>query len=141
MEVWDTSALIAATRDPSADGHLSDALAEDAVAITEAILLEYLNGARNLGEYVRFETALRSTRILATESSAWERALSVHRRLAATGPGHQRSVRLVDLLVAAVAEANGLAVVHIDEDYERIASITGQATRRLTQTDSRARLP
>jgi predicted nucleic acid-binding protein len=40
-------------------------------------------------------------------------------------------VRLVDLIVAAVAEAAGYLVVHVDEDYQRIAAITGQATRRL----------
>jgi predicted nucleic acid-binding protein len=49
--------------------------------------------------------------------------------LAASGPGHQRSVSLPDLVIAAVAERHGAALVHYDEDYERIAALTGQAAR------------
>ena len=130
-EVWDTSALIVAARDPAIGRVLADALADDTVAITEPILLEYLNGARQLAEYDLFESRLRAARVLETTPADWGRALGVHRSLAALGAGHQRSVRLVDLIIAAVAERLGHAVVHVDEDYERIASITGQPTRRL----------
>jgi predicted nucleic acid-binding protein len=38
---------------------------------------------------------------------------------------------LVDLVIAAVAESNGYRLVHLDADYERIATLTGQPTRRL----------
>lgn len=132
IEVWDTSALILAARSPATAGRrLADALGDDEVALTEPILLEYLNGARNMAEYDRFDQALRAGRLLATDEGAWQRALEVHRQLAESGPGHQRSVRLVDLIIAAVAEANGFPIVHVDADYERIASITGQPTRRL----------
>lgn len=131
IELWDTSALIVAARDPAAAGVLAEALADDAVAITEPILLEYLNGARNLAEYDAFDLRLRAARVLDTTPADWRRALEVHRRLAASGAGHQRSVRLVDLIVAAVAEGAGYAIVHVDEDYERIATLTNQATRRL----------
>ena len=130
-EVWDTSALIVAAREPDAARLLSDALADDTVALTDPILIEYLNGARQLAEYDLFENRLRAAQVLDTTPTDWHRALAVHRSLAALGPGHQRSVRLVDLIVAAVAERFGYPVVHVDEDYERIASITGQATRRL----------
>ena len=136
MELWDTSALILAARDPAIGADLGDALAVDAVAITEPILLEYLNGARNLGEYDRFATALRAAEVLETTPAAWQRALEVHRLLAASGAGHQRSVRLVDLIIAAVAERHGLPIVHIDEDYERIAGFTKQATRRVAPAPS-----
>jgi hypothetical protein len=129
IEVWDTSALILAARDPRVASLLGEALAGDEVAITEPILLEYLNGARNSVEYGRFDQALRAARLLSTTPADWERALSVHRGLAASGPGHQRSVRLVDLIVAAAAERHGFPVAHCDRDYERISSITGQPTR------------
>ena len=131
IEIWDTSALIAAARDPATARVLGDALAADTVAITEPILLEYLNGARNLTECDAFDMRLRAARVIDTTPADWRRAMEVHRRLAASGAGHQRSVRLVDLIVAAVAENGGLPVVHIDEDYERIAALTGQRTRRL----------
>jgi predicted nucleic acid-binding protein len=41
-----------------------------------------------------------------------------------------------DLLIAAAAEAAGLAVAHYDEDYERIAKITGQEVRWLARRGS-----
>lgn len=36
--------------------------------------------------------------------------------------------RNADLLVAAAAEAAGVTVLHYDEDFDRIAAVTGQAT-------------
>jgi len=41
----------------------------------------------------------------------------------------QRSVKHMDLLIAAAAEGADAGVLHMDEDFERIASITGQPTR------------
>jgi hypothetical protein len=108
---------------------LREALAADDVAINEAVLLEYLNGARTAAEYSRFEAALRAVRLLAATPDDWQRALEVHRMLAATGSGHQRSVRLVDLIIAAVAERHRFPIAHVDHDYDRIASLTGQPTR------------
>ena len=69
--------------------------------------------------------------MLDTTPADWRRALEVHRRFAATGAGHQRSAKVVDLIIAAVAERVGYPVVHIDDDYERIAALTGQSTRSL----------
>ena len=129
IELYDTSALILATREPAVAAGLAEALANDEVATSEPILLEYLNGARNAAEYARFDDALRAARLLSTTADDWGRALEVHRMLADTGSGHQRSVRLVDLIVAAVAERNDYPVAHFDGDYERIASLTGQPTR------------
>ena len=64
-----------------------------------------------------------------TTPADWQQALSVHREWARSGPGHQRSVRLPDLIIAAVAAREALPLVHYDADYDRIAAITGQATR------------
>jgi predicted nucleic acid-binding protein len=129
IELWDTSALILAARDSRVAAGLGEALAGDEVAITEPVLLEYLNGARNAAEYARFDETLRAARLLSTTAADWQRALEVHRLLAGTGPGHQRSVRLVDLIVAAAAERHHFPIAHCDRDYERIAALTGQATR------------
>ena len=134
VELWDTSALIVATRRNEARGVLADAVAADEVAITESIMLEYLNGARTLDEYDRDRARLGAFRQVDTRPTDWRRALSVHRLLAARGAGHQRSAQLVDLVVAAVAERVGYTIVHVDEDYERIAVITGQPVRRLPWT-------
>lgn len=129
IELWDTSALILAAREPAARLLLAEALAADEVAISEPIVLEYLNGARNLDEYDRFGVVLGAIRTLQTVAEDWERALEVHRLLAASGPGHQRSVRLIDLVIAATAERHRARLAHVDRDHERIASITGQPVR------------
>jgi len=129
IEVWDTSALILATRDPRVAAGLGEALASDEVAVSEPILLEYLNGARNVAEYARFDEALRAARLLETTTDDWRRALEVHRLLAGIGSGYQRSVRLVDLIVAAVAERHAYPIAHFDGDYDSIAAVTRQATR------------
>jgi serine/threonine protein kinase len=48
-------------------------------------------------------------------------------RLARRGGLHHRSVKIPDLFIAACAEAAPAVVWHYDEDYDRIAKITGQA--------------
>lgn len=58
-----------------------------------------------------------------------DRALQVQILLA--GKGQQRAPSIPDLIVAATAELAGLKVVHLDEDFELIATITGQPTERL----------
>jgi hypothetical protein len=52
------------------------------------------------------------------------------------GGTHQRSVKHPDLPIAAAAEAADVAVLHYDEDYDRIAEITGQPTRWLAPAGS-----
>lgn len=129
IELFDTSALILAARDRSIGRILARSVAADEVALSAPILLEYLNGARSLEEYDRFAVGLRAARQVRTTADDWDRALDVHRALAQSGPGDQRSVRLPDLIIAAAAEREDLPIVHYDEDYDRIAAITGQPTR------------
>ena len=122
----DTSALILARRVDAAREVLQPAIARDEVAVCDVVELEYLMGARNVADYARLEAAFDGFRRLTIEPADWDRARVVHRQLAASGPGHQRSVRIPDLLIAAVAERSALTVLHYDEDYDRIAAITGQ---------------
>ena len=86
IALFDTSALILAARQPEAGQILADALAVDEVALSEPILIEYLNGARNAAEYDRIELALRAARLVETTPADWQQALSVHRELARSGP-------------------------------------------------------
>jgi predicted nucleic acid-binding protein len=53
------------------------------------------------------------------------RAREVQRELMARG--QHRAVAVPDLLVAAVAEVEGLTVLHHDGDFDMIAEITGQS--------------
>jgi predicted nucleic acid-binding protein len=45
--------------------------------------------------------------------------------------GQHRAPSIPDLIIAATAELTGLSVLHVDKDFEIIASITGQPLERL----------
>jgi predicted nucleic acid-binding protein len=128
-ELVDTSALVLGVRDPRVRTWLEDAIAKDEVTLCDMVALEYLMGARTAADYARLELALGGFHWVDTLPSDWRRAREVHRTLAGQGAGHQRSVRIPDLLIAAIAERVGLVLAHYDEDYDRIASITGQPIR------------
>lgn len=59
-----------------------------------------------------------------------DRALEVQTLLA--DRGHHRGPSIPDLLIAATAELSGLTVLHVDNDFDAIAALTGQKTERLT---------
>jgi predicted nucleic acid-binding protein len=61
---------------------------------------------------------------LAIRDEDWRRALQVQAAL--WRAGRIRAVGFPDLLVAAVAERERVAVVHYDGDYDLIAEMTGQ---------------
>src|SRR6266699_3246643 len=46
--------------------------------------------------------------------------------------GQHRAPSIPDLIIAAAAELAGLTVLHLDEDFDVIAEITGQPVERLT---------
>lgn len=58
-----------------------------------------------------------------------DRAIEVQNLLA--DRGHHRAPSVADLIVAATAELAGLVVLHLDEDFELIATVTRQTTERL----------
>ncbi|WP_375431097.1 PIN domain nuclease [uncultured Friedmanniella sp.] len=58
-----------------------------------------------------------------------DRAIEVQTILA--DHGQHRAPSVPDLIVAATAELVGLTVLHLDQDFELIAAVTGQATERL----------
>jgi predicted nucleic acid-binding protein len=46
--------------------------------------------------------------------------------------GQHRAPSIPDLIIAATAELAGLTVLHLDKDFEIIATVTGQPLERLT---------
>ena len=81
----------------------------------------YGSRARDVGEVIEERRALPEAPITA---DVMHRALQVAGAMA--GSGLHRGAKPVDLVIAAAAEAAGLVVLHYDDDYERIATITGQ---------------
>ena len=61
---------------------------------------------------------------LSTPDTVWDRAWEVQHALAADGL--HRTVKIPDLIIAAVAEHHGVSVIHYDRDFDRIAAVTGQ---------------
>jgi predicted nucleic acid-binding protein len=58
-----------------------------------------------------------------------DRAVQVQAILA--DRGEHRAPSIPDLLIAATAELAGLAILHLDKDFELIAEATGQPAERL----------
>lgn len=85
--------------------------------------LEIGYSARDADEWDRLAEGLQAFELVETTAEHVARAKQVQRMLAAR---HQRGRKVPDLLIAAAAEAHGLAVLHYDADFDRIAAITGQ---------------
>lgn len=86
--------------------------------------LEVLFSARNRTEY----EAIRRRRALAYHSvpidqGVLQRAIDVQAELAKVG---KHRLPIPDLVIAAAAEAAGLILLHYDQDFDRIAEVTGQ---------------
>ena len=52
-------------------------------------------------------------------------------QLLLAGQGQHRAPSIPDIVIAATGELAGLTVLHVDKDFELIATITGQPTERL----------
>lgn len=85
--------------------------------------LEIGYSARNRREWEGLMTALGVFEPIEVEPAHFARALQVQRLLATKS---QRGRKVPDLLIAAVAEARRLTVVHYDHDFDVIAQVTGQ---------------
>jgi predicted nucleic acid-binding protein len=73
---------------------------------------------------------------LETTDDHWQPALEVQRELAAKSM--HRSVKLPNLIVAAVAEGERLTLLHYDAGFEYIAEVTGQAVEWVVPRGSAA---
>jgi predicted nucleic acid-binding protein len=94
-------------------------------AATCAVIdLEVLYSARTHEDHA----GIRSRRKLAYAQvplgqATFERAIEVQGELARRG---RHRIPIPDLIIAAAAEEAGLAVLHYDADFDRIAGVTGQ---------------
>lgn len=137
MRLADTSAWVW-TR--AVGGAIRARFDEEVVAVEIAVCamakLELLYSARTTDEFATLSAELNALPECRLEVDAWDRALALCGGLAARGGLHQRSVRHPELLIAAAMEAAGMTVLHYDEDYDRIAAITGQSVEWLAPRGS-----
>ena len=137
MELADTSAWWWSARAGGAlRRRFDDSIIDGQIATCDMVRLELLYSARNVEELRLTRADLDHLPDCPTSVEQWRRVLDVYETLATQGGKHQRSVKHPDLLIAAAAESAGVAVLHYDEDYDRIAAVTGQPVRWLAPRGS-----
>ena len=108
-------------------------LDSEGIARTSMTDLEIGFSARNSDEWDRLFVALGAFRRIDVEAHHFGRARQVQRELAARG---LKGRKVPDLLIAAVAEAASLTVLHFDADFDHIADVTGQPTQWIVDRGS-----
>jgi predicted nucleic acid-binding protein len=117
----DTSAAARMTH-PEVAARLAPLIEAGLVATTAQLDAEALYSARDPADYEQ----LRSDRRLAyeylpTNDEHWQTALGAQRQLASTG--RHRAVGMTDLLIATLADAHDVTLIHYDADFEIAAEI------------------
>ncbi len=137
-ELADTSAWVWSRRRayPELRHALDTALVDGEVVTCDMVRLELLHSARNPTEFAELREELAALGDCPIGKDQWARALWVYEQLSMQGGASQRSVKHPDLLIAAAAEAADVVVLHYDEDYDRIAEITGQPMHWLAPAGS-----
>jgi predicted nucleic acid-binding protein len=104
------------------------------VRIATVTLLEVGFSARTTEEHrlALQHPPVSSMPVETTTPAIERRAVAVQSLLAASG--QHRAPSIPDLLIAATAELAGLIVLHLDKDFDLIATLTGQPLERLDQT-------
>jgi predicted nucleic acid-binding protein len=128
MQLADTSAWQLSRRVPDLQSSFTDKSLAGEIGTCAMVKLELLQGARNGREFDEHKVEMDELPHFPIANREWTRAIEVYRELAHQGGAHQRSVGHADLLIAAAAESAGVELLHYDEDFDRIAAITGQPT-------------
>jgi predicted nucleic acid-binding protein len=123
MYLLDTS-VVTRLRSPEVRRRIEQ-LDNSGLARTSMTDLEVGFSARNGAEWDRLSTAIDAFVPVDVEARHFDRARQVQRLLADDG---LRGRKIPDLLIAAVAEAASLTVLHYDSDFDHIAAVTGQPT-------------
>lgn len=128
--IIDKSALVRLGGSPDADAW-ANRIERGLVHITAITLLEVGYSARSGADLQSLlSTAPVSAMPIEYSAPAIEdRAIEVLHKLAERG--QHRAPSIPDLLIAATAEINHHSVLHVDKDFELIASLTGQPVERL----------
>jgi predicted nucleic acid-binding protein len=94
------------------------------VGICAPVAFEIGYSAKSHDDYLIVAERLLSFTAVPITEADHRRSLEI--QLALSAKGQHRALSLVDALVAAVAEAREMTILHYDGDYETVAAITGQ---------------
>ncbi len=117
--------VLARMSHPQVQARLVPILEAGEAATCALIDLEVLYSTRNASDHARTRRrrSLAYRRVELNEAM-FQRAIEVQGLMALRG---QHRVPIPDLIIAAAAEHAGMVLMHYDADFERIASVTGQA--------------
>ena len=138
VAVADTSAWVWSRKPgyPELRVAFGERLESGEIATCDMVAAELLCSTRTAAELRARRDELLAMRWYPTGPRVWRRTLDVMEELARRSPLGHRSVKHADLLVAAAAEAAELPVLHYDEDFDRIAAVTGQPVEWLVPKGS-----
>jgi predicted nucleic acid-binding protein len=102
---------------------LRDATLHDRMLTTPLVRMEILYSARTSAEYVAYDAELSALRMLRNDRAVANAAMSALSELAARSDGYHRVSITDTLIAAAAAEHGGLAVLHKDGHFDRLAEV------------------
>lgn len=109
-------------KSPEVADRLAPLIEAGLVATTAQLDTEALYSARSPAEYERLWSDRREAfEYLPTDDEHWQSALGAQRKLASGG--RHRAVGMNDLLIATVAAAHDVLLIHYDSDFDIAASV------------------
>jgi predicted nucleic acid-binding protein len=126
----DTSLVVRFRKGVEVESGWHDVIRAGLVGTCPAVEAEIIRSAISRNDRDNLRTALRSTFTWhPMPDSAWRFVERTQDAL--VDIGHHRGPSIVDLLVAATAQAWDLTVLHVDRDFDAIASVSGVMARRV----------
>jgi predicted nucleic acid-binding protein len=122
--VIDTSAWWRLLQLPAELGaRVRSAVRDDRILITPIVRMEILYSARSAAEYMDADARLSTLRMLRNDRSAADAAMTALGELASRSDGYHRVPVTDALIAAAAADQGGLAVLHRDAHFDRLAEV------------------
>lgn len=112
----------------------SSLIERDALAVCAPVTLELLYSARGKSDYRALARDLGQFPSLPLDARA--ESLAARTQSALAERSQHRAATPVDLLVAAIAEAHGVVLLHYDRHFELIARVSGQPAEWLASPGS-----
>ena len=135
IELADTSAWTVRHRTFELQSDFDARVSAGQIATCRPVVLELLTEARSATEVERRREGLDVLRDISVRRREWDRAADVMHELSSLGGGRHR-LPVLDLLIAAAAEAAEVPVLHYDRHFELIAEVTGQPLRAIAPLGS-----
>jgi len=126
----DTSAFTRINK-PNVAATIGPLIAEGSIALCAPVAYELGFTARSGSDYDAIMDRIDAFEPAPTTEGDHRRALDLQRLLARRG--HHRALSLVDALVAAIAEARNLTILHYDAAFELVSDLTGQPNQWIVQ--------